>query len=132
LRDWQNRVAEQAEQNRVRAAAAQAEHEAREQRNRLTNLADAWAIRLVKPGNRRFCFVTREQRIRWLWVTAEIAWKLERGALAIVEKPGDPDEPHVLVPRQAAERIRKLDPGCVRFWNPDGPSDPEALDPSEQ
>ena len=121
LQAWQDRVAAQAAENRARAAAEHAERESHERRNRLANLVDAWALRITKPGNQRFCFVTREQRIRWLWVTAELAFELERGALAIVDNPGDTDLPHALVPRQAAERIRKLDPEAIRFWNPEGP-----------
>lgn len=61
--------------------------------------------------------MTRQGRIARLEVSLEQAWRLEVGALAIVEKTGDRDEPHVLVSWEGAEKIQKLEPEAVRFWN---------------
>ncbi len=116
---WEAQKLAEAEANREREAARQRERERQEHQNRVSNLVKSAALRDVKEGGRRFCYVTREQRVRWIYVTAEVAWKLELGALAIVEQPGEPDETPMLVPRAAAERLRALQPDVVRFWNRD-------------
>jgi uncharacterized protein YaiL (DUF2058 family) len=114
---FEARLAAEAEENRRREAERHQEREARELRNRVANLAGTWAVRESRPGPRRFCFVTRTQKLNWLDVSAELGWKLELGQLAIVERPGDADEPHAVVPARIAGRIERLDPECVRFWN---------------
>lgn len=117
LKAYDARIATQAEENRAREAARQAQHEDHERRNQLRNLVRSGAERALKPGNRRFCFVSRKRRIQWLYVSEETSEKLERGALAIVEQPVDEEEPFVLVPRATAERISALDREAIRFWN---------------
>ena len=69
--------------------------------------------------------MSRAKKIQWIYLTAAIAEKLEHGALAVVEQPGDADEPHVLVTRTVAERIAALDREAIRFWNEDGAGDSE-------
>lgn len=114
---YETRLAVEALENRRREAARAKEREARELESRIANLAGTWAVRELKPGPRRFCFVTRQQKIGWFHVTPPVAWKLESGQLAIVERPGDTDEPHALVPARIAERIEQLDAAYVLFWN---------------
>jgi uncharacterized protein YaiL (DUF2058 family) len=114
---FETRLASEAEENRRREAERHQEREAHELRNRIANLAGTWAVRETRPGPRRFCFVARTQKISWLDVSAGLGWKLELGQLAIVERPGDADEPHAVVPARIAGRIERLDPECVRFWN---------------
>lgn len=120
-RRYERQLAEQAEANRAREAARAEERARKELDGRVRNLVSSCAIEQRRPGPRRFCFVTREQRIRWIYVTAELAWRLERGALAIVEQPGVEQEPFALVPDTAAQRLLQISPESVRFWNRDEP-----------
>lgn len=122
------RMVVEAEENRSREAARNQEREAHELANRAANLVRASAVREPKPGPRRFCFVSRQRNIRWFDLSATLARKLELGLLAIVEHPGDADEPHALVPSDIAERMERLDPDLVRFWN----REPGGADPPEQ
>lgn len=114
---FEARLSAEAEKHRQLERARQLEQERRELERRVDQLAGAAAVRESRPGRRRWCFVTRENRIRWLDVGATIAWQLELGNLAIVERPGNRDEPFAIVPRQTAERIAALDCRYVRFWN---------------
>ena len=113
---YDERIAAEAEENRRRATAAHREREAAERANSAANLAGTWAVREQKPGPRRFCFVSRQQKICWLDLSDALARKLELGVLAIVERPDNADEPHALVPSNIAERMERLDPELVRFW----------------
>jgi uncharacterized protein YaiL (DUF2058 family) len=58
----------------------------------------------------------------YLYVTEPIAAQLSSGALAIAEHPDRLDTSHVLVDREGAELIRRVDPQYIRFYNSD-PSD---------
>jgi uncharacterized protein YaiL (DUF2058 family) len=116
-RRYEERIAREAAENRARAEREKKEREAEEHRRRLRNLAVAWKVKDHKPPKRRWHFVTRENRISSLDVSAEMAWQLEIGSVAVVERPGDHDEPHGLVSWEGAERIYAVEPECVRFWN---------------
>jgi uncharacterized protein YaiL (DUF2058 family) len=118
-------LTEKAEADRALEKKRRAGEAVKERDNRVRNLAGAWAIREPKPGRRRWFFVRRDGIIRWFDVGAELAWKLELGAVAVVERPGDPDEPFAMVPRDVAERILSIEPQFVRFWNREGPPDEE-------
>lgn len=123
---YDERIAAEAAENRRRAAEAHREQEAHELGNSAASLAGKWAVREQKPGPRRFCFVSRARKILWFDLSAALARKLELGVLAIVERPGNADEPHAMVPSNIAERMQRLDPDLVRFWN----REPVATDPA--
>jgi uncharacterized protein YaiL (DUF2058 family) len=129
---YDDRIAAEAEDNRHRDAERNREREERELRNRVASLAGTWAVREQRPGPRRFCYVSRERKILWFDLSAALARKLELGLLAIVERPGDADEPHAVVPARIAARIERLSPECVRFWNrePVGSDPPEQIPPT--
>jgi len=119
------RMVAEAEENRRREAVRNQEREAHDLANRAANLVRTSAVREPKPGPRRFCYVTRQRKIRWFDLSAGLARKVELGLVAIVEHPGDADEPHALVPSSVAERMERLDPDLVRFWNKEkGSADP--------
>jgi len=114
---YEEQLATEAEENRRRERERHRDQDVHEREQRVSNLAGAWAVREQKPGPRRFCFVTREQRITWFDLSAPLALQLELGAMAIVDRPGDPDEPYAIVPRNIAEQISQIDPQHIRFWN---------------
>jgi uncharacterized protein YaiL (DUF2058 family) len=112
-----DRLAAEAQENRNRAAARNQEIKTQEIANQAASLVKTSAVREPKPGSQRFCFVSRGRKIRWFDLTAPLARKLELGLLAIVESPGDKNEPFALVPADIAARMEELDPELVRFWN---------------
>ncbi|MFH2009735.1 MAG: DUF2058 family protein [bacterium] len=114
---YEERLATEAEENRRRAREKLHLQQERERQQQVSNLAGAWAVRERKPGPRRFCFVTRERRIVWFDLSVSLALQLEVGAMAIVERPGDSDEPYAIVPRAIAERVSHIDPQYVLFWS---------------
>lgn len=64
-----------------------------------------------------FYFVTRKGKLRRLELTEDMAKKLEKGELAVVERP-DPDKiDHALVPAATGEVILERFPKAVRFFN---------------
>jgi uncharacterized protein YaiL (DUF2058 family) len=71
-------------------------------------------------GDTAFYFVTRKNKLRRLELTVEQAAKLERGELAVVERP-DPDKlDHSIVPAAVAEELLLLSARSVRFLNKEG------------
>ncbi len=117
---YDEEMARRAEENRAREEARKAEQERKEQANRVANLVRAWAMRRSGKAKHRWYFLVDDKRIGWLDVTAELAWKLEMGAVAIVANPMDADEPFAIVPRNAADKIVEIDDQAVRFWNRSG------------
>lgn len=74
----------------------------------------------VEPGATAFYFVTRKNKLRRLELTAEQAQKLEKGELAVVERP-DPDKiEHALVVPAIAEQLLALSERAVRFLAREG------------
>lgn len=74
----------------------------------------------VEPGAKAFYFVTRKNKLRRLELTEAQAERLEKGELAVVERP-DPDKiEHALVPPAIAEQLHKLSERAVRFLNKEG------------
>ncbi len=68
-------------------------------------------------GNKRFYFVTKTGKITYLEVSDDISKKLEQGAVAIVELPLAKTETFIIVNRNTADTIAKLDNRWIRFWN---------------
>lgn len=74
----------------------------------------------VEAGATPFYFVTRKNKLRRLELTEAQAKMLERGELAVVERP-DPDKiEHALVPPAIAEQLKALSERAVRFLNKEG------------
>jgi uncharacterized protein YaiL (DUF2058 family) len=74
----------------------------------------------VDAGATPFYFVTRKNKLRRLELTEAQAKMLERGELAVVERP-DPDKiEHALVPPAIAEQLKALSERAVRFLNKEG------------
>lgn len=65
-------------------------------------------------GEIAFNFTTRgDTKIRKLFVNVKTAAKLGAGELAIVENGGEQE--HIIVNKEAVDRIRAVDPDAVRF-----------------
>lgn len=71
----------------------------------------------VEPGDHTFYFVTRKNRLRRLEMTQAQAERLEKGELAVVERPDPGQIEHALVPAAMAEELMTLQPKGVRFFN---------------
>lgn len=71
-------------------------------------------------GIEEFHFEVRGGRIRKMFITREVAHGLTSGRMGIVEW-GEPDR-HILVAREAIDKIRALDHEAVRFFAEDQPS----------
>jgi uncharacterized protein YaiL (DUF2058 family) len=91
--------------------------EAREKVLQLRQIIDYWKVPADPAGNRRWYFTTRDQTIKYLYVSGPTAAQLGSGQLAIVEYPEAMDTPYVLIDREAAELIARVDPVYVRFHN---------------
>jgi hypothetical protein len=71
----------------------------------------------VDEGASVFYFMTRKKKLRRLTLTEAQAGGLERGELAIVERP-DPDKiEHTLMAAEHAEQLFAIAPRAVRFFN---------------
>jgi uncharacterized protein YaiL (DUF2058 family) len=103
--------------DRERAAAQRALQEAREKRLQIHHIIDYWKVLAEPAGNRRWYFTTRQNTIKYLYVSEPVAAQLGRGTLAIVESPEETDLPYVLIDHEAAELIARVDPMYVRFYN---------------
>jgi uncharacterized protein YaiL (DUF2058 family) len=121
-KEFEARLAAEAEAQRLLEAEREKERAVHEQRNRVRNICDRWSVRMRgKPasggaqGPRRFYYVKRSQKIGHLTVNEFILDQLLLGALAIVERAPD-EETHVLLPPEPAERVLELDLDCVRYW----------------
>lgn len=64
-----------------------------------------------------FYFVTRKNRLRRMDMSPAQAQMLERGELAVVERPDPGQIEHALVPPSTAEKMLELQPKSVRFFN---------------
>jgi uncharacterized protein YaiL (DUF2058 family) len=103
--------------DRERAAAQRTLQEAREKCLQIRHIIDYWKISGDATGNRRWYFPTRQNRIKYLYVSEPIAARLSRGDLAIVEYPEEIDTPFLLIDHEAAELIARVEPIYVRFYN---------------
>jgi uncharacterized protein YaiL (DUF2058 family) len=118
-RAYEARLEAQRVADRERAAAQRTQFEAKEKLLRIRHITDYW--RLEEPsGTRRWYFVTRNNVVKYLYVSEPLGLQLSTGTLAIVERPDEFEEPrHVLIEREAAELIARVDPMYVRFHNTD-------------
>jgi len=74
----------------------------------------------VEAGDQTFYFVTRKGRLRRLEMTPAQRERLEKGELAVVERPDPGQIEHALVPAAAADQLRALSERAVRFFNKEG------------
>src|SRR4051812_36012617 len=74
----------------------------------------------LEPGDQTFHFVTRKGRLRRLELAAAQREKLEKGELAVVERPDPGQIEHALVPTAAADQLLALSERAVRFFNKEG------------
>jgi uncharacterized protein YaiL (DUF2058 family) len=106
--------------DRERAAAQHAQLEAKEKLLRIQHITDYWRLSEEPAGTRRWHFVTRNNEVKYLYISEPLGLQLSTGALAIVERPNEVEEPrYVLIEREAAELIARVDPMYVRFHNTD-------------
>ena len=116
-RAYEARLEAQRVADRERAAAQRAQLEAKEKFFRIQQITDYW--RLEEPtGTRRWYFMTRNNEVKYLYISEPLGLQLSTGALAIVERPDEFEEPrYVLLEREAAELVARVDPTYVRFHN---------------
>jgi uncharacterized protein YaiL (DUF2058 family) len=75
----------------------------------------------MEPGPRAFYFPTRKGRARRLDLSEAQAERLEKGELAVVERPDPGAIEHALVPASVAVELKALSEKVVRFLNaPEG------------
>ena len=70
-----------------------------------------------EPGPRAFYFPTRKGKARRLELSEAQAEKLEKGELAVVERPDPGAIEHALVPAAVALELKALSDKVVRFLN---------------
>jgi len=116
---YEARLEAQRVADRERAAAQRTQFEAKEKLLRIQHITDYW--RLEEPtGTLRWYFMTRNNVVKYLSVSEPLGLQLSTGALAIVECPDELEEPrYVLIEREAAELVARVDPTYVRFHNTD-------------
>lgn len=116
---YEARLEAQRVADRERAAAQRTQFEAKEKLLRIQHITDYW--RLEEPtGTRRWYFMTRNNEVKYLYISEPLGLQLSTGALAIVERPDEFEEPrYVLIEREAAELVARVDPTYVRFHNND-------------
>jgi uncharacterized protein YaiL (DUF2058 family) len=104
--------------DRDRAAAQRAVLAAKEKLLRIQHIADYWKLPEERVGTRRWYFMTRNKILTHLYVSEPVGLQLSTGALAIIERPEESEEPrYVLIEREAAELVARVDPAYVRFHN---------------
>jgi uncharacterized protein YaiL (DUF2058 family) len=120
---YEARLEAQRAADRERAAAQRAQFEAKEKFFRIQQITDYW--RLEEPtGTRRWYFMTRNNEVKYLYISEPLGLQLSTGALAIVERPDEFEEPrYVLLEREAAELVAHVDPMYVRFHTTDVDAD---------
>ena len=92
--------------------------EAKEKLLRMRHIVDFWKLSEEPSGTRRWYFVTRNNIVKYLYVSEPIALQLSTGTLAIVEHPGEFEEPpYLLIEGDAAALMARIDPTYVRFYN---------------
>jgi hypothetical protein len=86
---------------------------------KLRELVTAGQIAL-ETGDTVFHFVTRKGKLRRLELSKVQAERLEKGELAVVERPEPAQIEHSLVPPEVAEMAHALSATAVRFFNRPG------------
>ena len=117
-RAYEARLEAQRVADRERAAAQRTQFEAKEKLLRIQHITDYWRLSEEPAGTRRWHFVTRNNEVKYLYISEPLGLQLSTGALAIVERPDEFEEPrYVLLEREAAELVARVDPAYVRFHN---------------
>jgi hypothetical protein len=104
------------ESDRQREQQRQQQEQAAEEQHRLAQLVESNAMRSGVRGPRRFHFVTRERSIPFLAINEQTAELLQRGHAAICEVPDTHPSEFVVIPNEAADRVRGLAPELIRFY----------------
>jgi uncharacterized protein YaiL (DUF2058 family) len=116
---YEARLEEQRTADRQRVAAQRQVLEEREKILQIQHIIDYWGLPDERSGSRRWYFVTPQRIVKYIYVSEPTALQLSTGAIAIVERP-DQAEPHyVLVERDAAEVVARVDSSYIRFYNTD-------------
>jgi uncharacterized protein YaiL (DUF2058 family) len=88
--------------------------EAANRQKEIRALCDAHGIEGM--GEQTFFFRTRKRELRRMHLTPEQVTALEKGELAIVDRPNGNERPYALVPRNVAEQVLALEQKAIRFW----------------
>lgn len=134
FRERERELNREREENRKRAA---------EDRRRLEGLRSlAEAHEITERGDEPFHYPSRRRKLMRIFLTPEQIGALERGELAIIDKPTPAELTQALVPREAAEQALALDPKAMRFYNrgpdetygfqPEAPSAEDSVGASEE
>ena len=124
---YEARLEAQRAADRQRAAEQQALLAGKERHLRIRHIIDYWKLPEEPLGTTRWYFMTRQQALKYLYVSAPMGLQLSTGALAIVERPDEREETrYVLIDREAAELITRLDASYVRFHNTNLESDEQS------
>jgi uncharacterized protein YaiL (DUF2058 family) len=91
-RAFAEKQAAEAEARRQADLERAAERARHEDRGRVRNICEHWALRKPKPGDRRFYFTRRSGRIGHLMLNDELCEQLRIGALAIIERLDDDEQ----------------------------------------
>jgi len=109
FRQRQRELEREREENRRRA---------QEDRKRMEALrAIAEKHEITERGDEPFFFVSRKKKLLRMYLTRAQIEALERGELAIIDKPTPAELVQALVPRAAAEEALTVDPRAIRFYN---------------
>lgn len=109
FRQRQRELKREREENRRRA---------QEDRKRMEALrAIAEKHEITERGDEPFFFVSRKKKLLRMYLTRAQIEALERGELAIIDKPTPAELVQALVPRAAAEEALAVDPRAIRFYN---------------
>ena len=115
---YEARLEAQRAVDRQRAAEQRERLEAKEKLLRLQHIVDYWGLSEEPSGTRRWYFMSRNNIVQYLYVSEPIGLQLSTGTLAIIERPEESEEPrYVLIEREAAELVARVDPTYVRFHN---------------
>jgi uncharacterized protein YaiL (DUF2058 family) len=106
-----------------------------ERQKMLRSLVDATEV--TERGEQAFFYRTRRRELRRMYLLPKQVEALEKGELAIVDRPNGQDRPHALVSREVAESVLKLEQKAIRFWAKSptehfGFEDEPATNPEEQ
>jgi len=115
---YEAKLAAQRAADRQRAAEQHAALEAKEKFLRIRHIIDYWKLSEEPSGTRRWYFVTPNKSVKYLYVSEPMALQLNTGTLAIVEYPGEVEEPrYLLIEGDAAALVARIDPTYVCFHN---------------
>src|SRR5262245_23727653 len=117
-RAYDARLQAQRTADRQRAAEQHELLQAKEQLLRIQHIIDYWKLSEEPSGTRRWYFATQNKSIQYLYVSEPMALQLDTGTLAIVQYPGEFEEPrYLLIEGDAAALVARIDPTYVRFHN---------------